>query len=84
MLVELDGLAFHSSPAERVRDGRRDRGSLREGWVSVRAYWSDVATTPCELAGEVGGILTSRGWDGRAQPCRRRSCALRTTLRTNG
>ena len=49
VLVELDGRLGHQGAA-RVTDGIRDRRSATRGWLTVRAFWVDVAVTPCELA----------------------------------
>ncbi|HEY8306168.1 MAG TPA: hypothetical protein VIG79_05765 [Lapillicoccus sp.] len=73
VLVELDGRLGHEGPA-RVGDGIRDRRSATLGWLTVRAFWVDVAVTPCELAREVGVILGSCGRSGRLRRCRRRDC----------
>ncbi|GAA1890817.1 type IV toxin-antitoxin system AbiEi family antitoxin domain-containing protein [Lapillicoccus jejuensis] len=81
VLVELQGLAFHGTAAAQVRDGRRQRDSLQEGWVTVPAFWSDVAGSPCALAGEVGALLSRRGWSGRVRRCRRRGCGAATPQR---
>jgi hypothetical protein len=77
VLVELDGLAFHSDAASRVSDSRRDRRSAGVGWLTVRAVWVDVALHACRLAGDLGSVLVSRGWRDRPRPCRRRDCELR-------
>lgn len=76
VLVELQGLAFHGSAAAQVRDGRRQRAGLQEGWVTVPAFWSDVAGSPCVLAQEMGALLARRGWSGRVRRCRRRGCSV--------
>lgn len=76
VLVELDGLSFHSAPAARISDGRRDRGALAEGWATLRAFWPDVGVAPCALAVEVAGLLRSKGWAGKPRPCRRMECAV--------
>ena len=76
VLVELDGMAFHSSPQARLTDGRRDRATVIEGWATLRAFWPDVAVTPCALALDVGALLVTRGWDGRPRACRRRGCVI--------
>ncbi len=75
VLVELDGRLGHEGPA-RVGDGIRDRRSATLGWLTIRAFWVDVAVTPCELAREVGVILGSRGWTGRLRFCMRRDCVV--------
>jgi len=77
VLVELDGRLGHEGREARVKDGRRDRRSAAGGWLTVRAFWPDVAVTPCELAVEVAAILGSRGWRDTGRTCRRRECAYR-------
>ncbi len=77
VLVELDGRLGHEGREARVKDGRRDRRSAAGGWLTVRAFWPDVAVTPCELAVEVAAILGSRGWRDTGRTCRRRGCAFR-------
>jgi hypothetical protein len=76
VLLELDGRLGHEGAA-RVGDGVRDRLSATRGWLTVRAFWGDVAVTPCALAVEMGSVLATRGWRGRLHPCRRRGCAVR-------
>ena len=73
VLVELDGRLGHDGE-DRVRDGIRDRRSATRAWLTVRAFWNDVAGAPCTLATEVGEVLNQRGWRDRAHPCRRRGC----------
>jgi hypothetical protein len=75
VLVELDGRLGHDGE-DRVRDGVRDRRSATRAWLSVRAFWRDVAGTPCELTAELGEVLQTRGWDGAPNPCRRLGCAV--------
>jgi hypothetical protein len=75
VLVELDGRLGHDGE-DRVRDGIRDRRSATRAWLTVRAFWRDVACTPCALATEVGDVLRSRGWDDRPQRCRRPGCVI--------
>src|SRR4030095_1587002 len=50
VLVELDGRLGHEGFQAQVRVGRRDRRGAGSGWLTVRAYWPDVAVTPCVLA----------------------------------
>jgi very-short-patch-repair endonuclease len=76
VLVELDGRLGHQGAA-RVADGIRDRRSATRGWLTVRAFWVDVAVTPCELAREMGEILVDRGWAGVPRACRRGDCVMR-------
>jgi hypothetical protein len=77
VLVELDGRLAHAGFDAQRQDGRRDRRSATRGWLTVRAYWMDVAVMPCELAVDVDEILVSRGGVSTLKPCRRRECAIR-------
>ncbi len=76
VLVELDGRLGHQGAA-RVDDGIRDRRSATQGWLTVRAFWVDVAVFPCQLAREMGDILIDRGWTDTPRACRKRSCVIR-------
>lgn len=77
LVLEVDGRLGHEGWSGRVRDGIRDRAAAREGRLTVRGYWTDVACTPCAFADEVGSLLQLRGWRGSPLPCRRRDCHLR-------
>lgn len=76
-VVEVDGRLGHERWSDRVRDGRRDRSAGREGSVTTRVFWPDVAVSPCDTAADIGAVLRVRGWSGRPRPCRRRDCAVR-------
>ena len=75
-VVELDGRLGHEGFEAQVRDGRRDRRGAGSGWLTLRAFWPDVAVTPCLLATEVGVVLVDRGWRGRPRTCRHPSCIV--------
>ncbi|MDQ2797020.1 MAG: hypothetical protein M3Y06_07640 [Actinomycetota bacterium] len=75
-IVELDGRLGHDQAADRVSDGRRDRDGAASGWLTVRAFWPEVAGSPCGLAVDVGAVLNVRGWPGRPRQCRRRECVV--------
>jgi very-short-patch-repair endonuclease len=77
VLVELDGRLGHEGFEAQVRDGRRDRRGAGSGWLTLRAFWPDVAVTPCLLATEVGAVLVDRGWGGRPRACRHGRCGAR-------
>lgn len=79
LLVELDGLAYHSDARSRASDARRDRRGAGSGWLTIRAVWSDVALHYCYLAVDIGAVLRERGWTGPLRACRRRVCAVRLT-----
>lgn len=77
VLIELDGRLGHDGWEGRRSDGARDRHSAGDGWLTLRAYWLDVAVSPCRLAVEIGRVLQSRGWIGSPSPCRRIGCEAR-------
>lgn len=76
LVIEVDGRLGHEEWSDRVRDGRRDRQAVREGRWTSRVFWTDVAVTPCDTAGEVGALLRGRGWTGAPSRCRRRHCSV--------
>ena len=60
VVVELDGLRFHSSDAERRRDRQKDRRLQMNGWLVLRYTWLDVVQRPAELVEEVRRSLERR------------------------
>ncbi len=79
VVVEIDGQLGHAGWEAQQRDGRRDRTALVTGRVTLRCYWTDLVPSPCELAVEVGAVLSQRGWDGIPRACGPR-CAARRVL----
>jgi hypothetical protein len=67
-VVELDGREAHPVD-EAFRDLRRDNAVVAAGDWPLRYGWRDVAGRPCEVAGQVGGVLQRQGW--RGEPRRR-------------
>ncbi|WP_330473939.1 type IV toxin-antitoxin system AbiEi family antitoxin domain-containing protein [Terrabacter sp. C0L_2] len=76
VVVEVDGRLGHEGWAAQAVDRRRDIDSAVTGWLTVRPTWLEVADAPCRLAADLDTILRSRGWTGRAVPCRRPGCFL--------
>lgn len=76
LVVELDGRLGHDQAGDRMKDGRRDRDGAVTGWLTVRAFWPDVASTPCRLAQDIGAVLRTRGWSSMSRRCRRPDCAV--------
>ncbi len=56
------------------RQFARPPGQVR--WLTMRAFWRDVAGFPCDLALETGAVLTPGGGTTGVHPCRRRPCAV--------
>lgn len=66
LLIELDG---RTHIAGRFRDMHRDNAALLDGEVTLRYGWTDVTEQPCQVAREVAGVLTQRGWPGVLTRC---------------
>jgi len=68
LVVELDGARYH--PAEqRGRDQARDNEAAATIGATLRYGWAEVATAPCETAGQVYRALRKRGYQGAIKPC---------------
>jgi hypothetical protein len=81
LLVELDGRLGHEGSG-RFRDMRRDNDFVLRALTTLRYGWPDVVDRPCEVAFQVATVLTSRGWTGSFDRCRR--CARVPDLSTAG
>lgn len=57
VVVELDGLRFHSSPAQRRQDKARDRRLVLSGRVVLRFDWKDVVERPQLVIDQIGEAL---------------------------
>jgi hypothetical protein len=57
IVVELDGLAFHRSPAQQRTDRARDRRLALAGWTVLRFTWHDVVTRPESVLAELRAAL---------------------------
>ena len=49
---EIDGFAYHSSPAQIARDKARDRKVMRAGWLPVRYQTDDIRRRPTETVAD--------------------------------
>ena len=58
VLVELDGLDTHGTRSAMRRDRRRDRRTLRAGWIPLRATWDDVDQDLDAVISDIAGTLT--------------------------
>lgn len=59
--VELDGMKFHSSPAQRRKDNERDRRLLLSGRIPLRFGWKDVVSKPDAMLSEIREALALKG-----------------------
>lgn len=70
--VELDGRAFHDSPAARDRDMARDLAAVVEdGSTTLRLGYGQVLGRPCATAAAVAVVLGRAGWGGELRRCPR-------------
>lgn len=60
VIVELDGLRFHSSAEQRRRDNRKDRRLGSMGWLVLRYTWLDMVERPDEVTAEITAALRAR------------------------
>jgi very-short-patch-repair endonuclease len=57
LIVELDGHAFHRTPAAYERDRLRDRELHAAGWTVVRVTWRQIARDPETLRRDLRRLL---------------------------
>jgi hypothetical protein len=67
VIVHLDG-RIHQY-AERFRDMMRDNAAVIRGEAPLRFGWFDVNERPCDVAEQVGLVLTRNGWRTRPTRC---------------
>jgi len=75
----LDGRVRHEGEGV-FRDRTRDNDTTISGKVTLRFGWADVDAQACEVAQDVGLLLSSRGWRGGLKRCGP-GCRLRTGSR---
>ncbi len=75
VVVELDGRLGHTGSGA-FRDLDRDNRNTARNLVTLRYGHHDVTLRPCEVAEQVAGLLTARGWNGSLSACARCSSAL--------
>ena len=68
LIVELDGRIGHVGKG-RFRDMRRDNTHVLLGRPTLRFGHADVLTRPCDVAGQVAGVLSRCGWGGLPALC---------------
>jgi hypothetical protein len=69
LFVELDGRLGHEGEENAFRDRTRDNAAVERGRATLRFGWTDVATAPCETAGQVARVLQRSGWRGTPTRC---------------
>ena len=60
LIVELDGVDNHHSPAQVLRDRRNDRMLRGRGWLVLRYSWADVESDPLGVHAEVVFFIAAR------------------------
>jgi very-short-patch-repair endonuclease len=83
VIVELDGLAWHSDAANRWADMSRDLEAAVDGHRTLRLGWPHVVERRCETAVSLASVLRSLGWTGSARPCGS-ACALSGRSQSQG
>jgi hypothetical protein len=58
LIVELDGRAFHGTPAAFERDRARDRRLIAAGWRVIRVTWRQLHAEPEALAADLCAALS--------------------------
>lgn len=57
LVVELDGRAHHSSPAQFQRDRERQNRLVADGWTVLRFTWYDLTTRPHHVVATIQAML---------------------------
>jgi very-short-patch-repair endonuclease len=57
LAIEVDGWAFHTDRDQFVRDRRRKRALVAEGWTVVEVTWDDLVHRPEEVLHEIRRTL---------------------------
>ncbi|WP_138443129.1 DUF559 domain-containing protein [Sinomonas susongensis] len=60
LIVEIDGVAYHSDRASVRRDRRRDNSAILEGYLRLRYLPEEIWTDPERFVAEVRTALTGR------------------------
>ncbi|HSK97719.1 MAG TPA: DUF559 domain-containing protein [Euzebyales bacterium] len=60
LVVEFDGLRFHSSHIAMQRDRATDRRLQAAGWIVLRFTWDDVANRPQAVVDDILRVLNLR------------------------
>ena len=60
LAMEVDGVAWHGTAADRRRDRERDRALEALGWTVLRFKWEDVIRRPDLVVARINEALASR------------------------
>lgn len=60
VIVEMDGAAFHSTPARLERDKRRDAELHAQGYVVIRVTWRQLTHEPNAVVARIAMTLARR------------------------
>lgn len=69
LIVELDGSQYHPAQQRSQDQARDNEAAAATGATTLRYGWPDVASTPCDTAGQVYRALRKRGYTGVIRPC---------------
>jgi very-short-patch-repair endonuclease len=58
LVVEIDGLAFHSDPSRFQRDRTRQNRLVSAGWTVLRFTWADLRDRPTAVIAEIRAAIT--------------------------
>ncbi len=59
LVLEVDGLAFHTTPEQFQRDRERQNRLVAAGWTVLRFTWRDLTTRPAYVLASVRRVLHS-------------------------
>lgn len=68
LCVEVDGAQAHPED-QRWNDLHRVNTLAEQGFAVLRYGSTDIDRRSCQTAGQIGSLLSQRGWDGTLRPC---------------
>ncbi len=57
LVIELDGVRFHATPAEKAADDRRQNALVAAGWTVLRYSWADLRQRPDAFVSQVAALV---------------------------
>ncbi len=59
LVLEVDGLAYHTTPERFERDRRRQNRLVAAGWTVLRFTWRDITDRPAYVLATIQDVLAS-------------------------